>query len=450
MKNKNKKSKKNWLVFFLLGGFLLKLLFNLKKDRINEVKVNFLQYVEKEEKEVKKLIRKKETLKEFETDSGSLFRQYFVPCEANHFHPKLLQTQSLVLVVVLLMILKIAVAGYLFFVYPNNGQMAAPPREEILNLINADRKKLNLPALALNSELNRAALEKLNDMSANNYFAHNSPNGKKPWDWINRKLYNYTFAGENLAMDFTTSESVHKALMDSVTHRKNILNKKFENIGIAVAEKVIDGEKTNILVEMFGAEKYLPVVTQKLTEAKQSSQAVSNAGSIKTLAATSETKQSNYLPQADTKRADSTPPANHKAATKKTETVIAAKIAQEPIAPVMDDKLSIIKQAEQGQIELAVISQISERNISPAPHTAIVEKNSNSQFAKNLIQGSQYFYLFVFLALVILLSANILIRLSVQHKPVLVETLFTILIIIGFISTQAGYLAKLVDKVIIY
>ena len=428
MKNKNKKSKKNWLVFFILGGFLLKLLFNLKKERVKDLKINFLDYVEKEEKEVKKLVNKKETLKEFEEDSCSLFRQYFVPCDVNHFHPKLLETRSLVLVLILLMVLKIAVAGYLFFVYPNKGNMAVPGRVEILSLINADRKKLNLPLLTFNSELNKAAGEKLNDMAAKNYFAHNSPDGKKPWDWINRGNYHYTLAGENLAMDFTTAQAVHKALMESISHRKNILNQKFENVGIAMAEKTIDGEKTNILVEFFGAQKEIEIVKQKVAEAKTNNVI---------LASVNTSKQINHLPII----ANKTPVKVSKAFEdiKTNKTAETAVVAGENFDP-----------EKQGKIELAVISEISERNISPRLNVVAVEKNDSSRTAKNIIQGTQYFYLLVFLALVLVLSVNILIKLSVQHKPVLVETLFTIFIIIGFITTQTGYLEKLIDKVVVF
>jgi hypothetical protein len=451
MKNKNKKFKKNWLVYFLLGGFVLKLLFLWKKDRVKDIRVNFLEYVEKEEKEVKKFIKKKETLKEFEKDSCSLFRQYFIPCDANEYHPKLLHTHSLVLVVVILIIIKIAVAGYLFFVYPNKGNMAIPQNIEILTLINADRRKQNLPVLTLNNELNRAAMEKLNDMGARNYFAHNSPDGKHPWDWINRNTYHYTFAGENLAMDFSTATAVHKALMESISHRKNILNQRFENIGIAMAEKTIDGERTNILVEMFGAQKDNPIVAKKITEAK----------TVQTKTLVLASKPVNHLPAALVKAPGIESPVA-KTSGVKTPAVVKTidkakpvpapaptKIAETP-APAPVVAAAQYDPAKDKQIEVAVISEISEKNLGPKPSVVAVEKNESSQTAKKIISSTQYFYLFVFLALVVALSVNILIRISVQHKPVLVETMFTILIVVGFITTQAGYLEKVMERVIVF
>ncbi|MDI6871854.1 MAG: CAP domain-containing protein [Bacillota bacterium] len=44
-----------------------------------------------------------------------------------------------------------------------------------MELINADRAKNGLPALALNVALARVAHLKAQDMAENGYFAHNSP-----------------------------------------------------------------------------------------------------------------------------------------------------------------------------------------------------------------------------------------------------------------------------------
>ena len=48
-------------------------------------------------------------------------------------------------------------------------------------------------------------------MSKNQYFSHNSPDGKTPWQFIKKEEYNYIIAGENLALNFTSSEAVEKA-----------------------------------------------------------------------------------------------------------------------------------------------------------------------------------------------------------------------------------------------
>ena len=46
--------------------------------------------------------------------------------------------------------------------------------------------------------------------------------------------YDYSYAGENLAMDFHSAEKMEDAWMKSPTHRANILNEKYKDIGVAV------------------------------------------------------------------------------------------------------------------------------------------------------------------------------------------------------------------------
>lgn len=53
--------------------------------------------------------------------------------------------------------------------------------------------------------------------------------------------------GENLAEGFKTDKQTHKALMKSPTHRANIVNKNFKEVGIG---KKKCGKKT-IVVELF-------------------------------------------------------------------------------------------------------------------------------------------------------------------------------------------------------
>jgi hypothetical protein len=90
------------------------------------------------------------------------------------------------------------------------------------------------------------------DMLNENYFAHTSPDGITPWYWISKAGYKYVAAGENLAKGFTESEYVHEAWMSSPSHKANILNSTYQDVGIAVVEGTINGEKTTIAVQFFG------------------------------------------------------------------------------------------------------------------------------------------------------------------------------------------------------
>ena len=90
-------------------------------------------------------------------------------------------------------------------------------------------------------------------MLEENYWAHFAPSGKTPWDFILGSGYRFTFAGENLAKNFYGSEDVVAAWMASQTHKENILNSKYKDIGIAVVDGVLDGQSTTLVVQMFGS-----------------------------------------------------------------------------------------------------------------------------------------------------------------------------------------------------
>ncbi len=124
--------------------------------------------------------------------------------------------------------------------------------DDIIKVTNAYRQENGLPTLRFNPELSQAAQKKAEDMFADDYWAHVAPDGTKPWFFITAAGYDYVYAGENLAKDFQKSESVVVAWMESPTHRQNILNEKFKDIGVAVVNGTLDGYETTLVVQMFG------------------------------------------------------------------------------------------------------------------------------------------------------------------------------------------------------
>ncbi len=136
---------------------------------------------------------------------------------------------------------------------PQQTFASAINEQNIISLTNAERVKNGLNPLTADNNLKIASQNKAIDMISNNYFDHYSPNGKTPWYFISRANYDYSYAGENLAMDFKTSEGIVKAWMDSPTHRANILNYHYENIAISVINGEINNRQTTIVVQMFGA-----------------------------------------------------------------------------------------------------------------------------------------------------------------------------------------------------
>ena len=168
-------------------------------------------------------------------EGQTYFRHYFIPNNCNNNKPHALRPGALKFYAALLIIVKLASTSFFFFSYPDQASFASITTANIRNLTNSARIAEGLDPLTENSTLNQAAMAKAKDMVANNYFAHTSPSGTSPWYWFKNAGYIYTFAGENLAMDFIEAEDVVNAWMASPTHRKNIVNTKYEEIGIVSA-----------------------------------------------------------------------------------------------------------------------------------------------------------------------------------------------------------------------
>jgi len=127
--------------------------------------------------------------------------------------------------------------------------------DEVLNLTNQRRQGSGAGALRLDPTLSAAAQQKANHMFANNYWAHVAPDGTDPWHFIVGVGYDYLYAGENLAKDFSHSSGVVDAWMNSPTHRENLLNSRYEDIGLAVVNGTLNGVETTLVVQMFGKKK---------------------------------------------------------------------------------------------------------------------------------------------------------------------------------------------------
>ncbi|PIZ99685.1 MAG: hypothetical protein COX77_00775 [Candidatus Komeilibacteria bacterium CG_4_10_14_0_2_um_filter_37_10] len=127
----------------------------------------------------------------------------------------------------------------------------------IAALTNKVREVKELPPLTWNDKLAQAARHKAQDLNNNNYFSHTSPAGRQFTRWIDEVDYDYQIIGENLAADYQTNRDMMKAWMDSATHRENILNAKYREIGVAVIMGNLNGREQLIIVQIFGTPKKL-------------------------------------------------------------------------------------------------------------------------------------------------------------------------------------------------
>ncbi|HPL95276.1 MAG TPA: CAP domain-containing protein [bacterium] len=294
-------------------------------------------------------------------------KDFFWPHPANNYRPHAVRHKNLFYYSVFLIAVKAIIFILLFFSYPNPAEFSTITANRIIELTNKERQNNNLSLLKHNSTLDLAAQKKINDMLKNNYFAHTSPAGIKPWQWFKEADYNYTFAGENLAMNFIEAEDVVTAWMDSPTHRDNIVSPNYEDIGIAVAVGQINGQETTLVVQLFGK---------------------------------------SYAQVAGESFAPTSPP-----------------IESEKVT----GPLNIMERAAEQEVRL--------------------EKKHHSGLVAQIVYYGEKIFL-VFLGFIILnLILTIMVRIEVQHRPVILHCLFVILLTLSMIMIKFHFIENLTQAI---
>ena len=179
-------------------------------------------------------------------------KDHFIPHARNNYHPHIFSSRMTGLFATLLVTAKIFSLSVLTLSPALPALSSAITAENIVSLTNQSRKDYGLGRLEENSLLSKAAQIKAQDMAEKNYFAHSSPDGRQPWDFIKDAGYGYLMAGENLAVNFSGAENLESAWMNSSSHKANILNKNFEDIGIGIAVGEYLGRTSVYVVQMFG------------------------------------------------------------------------------------------------------------------------------------------------------------------------------------------------------
>ncbi len=178
---------------------------------------------------------------------------FFLPHPETHKKAHLLSWEAILIYSLLIVFLQVSFNIFSFIKPGVLGINSNIEKNEIIILTNEERKKMNLPSLKENSFLDEAAAKKAQNMFDENYWAHYSPSGKDPWGFITSSGYRYSYAGENLARNFYESDEIVAAWMASSSHKDNIVNPNYKEIGIAVVEGTLKGEKTTLVVQMFGS-----------------------------------------------------------------------------------------------------------------------------------------------------------------------------------------------------
>lgn len=174
----------------------------------------------------------------------------FFPHKANQYRPHLIRRHGIAVAVLLVISMQLsynlATTGRVL------GVKESISAASLLNDTNAQRASHNLPVLAMSGQLSQAAFLKAQDMFKEQYWAHVSPSGITPWHWFGEAGYNYSYAGENLAKNFSSADAATLAWMASPEHRANILDTHYTQIGFAVVDGMIEGKPTSLIVALYG------------------------------------------------------------------------------------------------------------------------------------------------------------------------------------------------------
>ncbi|MEO8579174.1 MAG: CAP domain-containing protein [Gemmatimonadales bacterium] len=113
----------------------------------------------------------------------------------------------------------------------------------IFRLINAERKRQGLPALAYSSRLDRMARIQSQNMAYFHKMAHTLPGASLPTLGSRAMYAGYPFGRltENVAESYPSAESVVQAWMNSSGHRHNILDADVVETGIAISRSDAGG-----------------------------------------------------------------------------------------------------------------------------------------------------------------------------------------------------------------
>src|SRR5687767_9264482 len=118
-------------------------------------------------------------------------------------------------------------------------ELAMSLETQALGLVNADRAAHGLAPLQFDPSLATIARWRSEDMAARSYFSHDI-GGYQVFQVLRDQGVPYRVAGENLAYNYYSPEETawraEVALMNSPSHRANILRADYTHVGIGVAQ----------------------------------------------------------------------------------------------------------------------------------------------------------------------------------------------------------------------
>jgi hypothetical protein len=118
----------------------------------------------------------------------------------------------------------------------DSGTFNSTSERDLIALTNRSRAAAGLRSLKVDSTLTAVARWRSKDMITRDYFSHDIPGYGSVFKRLDAKGYCYKVAGENIGWnnypDDTATAAIHKMFMDSTEHRRNILGRAWDVIGV--------------------------------------------------------------------------------------------------------------------------------------------------------------------------------------------------------------------------
>lgn len=175
----------------------------------------------------------------------------FLHSEKNNYHPYFLRHFSILIFSIFILIVNFFMFDDAKLNFSSVAFAVNYDSSDIIELTNQKRRENGLNELEPNQILNQVARAKANDLLQRQYWSHYDPEGRNIKYFLDEFNYTFYVAGENLAKDFYSHIEVVNAWMNSPSHRQNILEPRYKEIGVAVVEGNFLGKYTNLVVQVF-------------------------------------------------------------------------------------------------------------------------------------------------------------------------------------------------------
>ena len=191
-------------------------------------------------------------------------QDYFFPHPRNNHHPHFFSMASIATLASIIILLEVGYVVQTKVVFLKTDFLASVLPGALVELTNQDRAISGIAGVTEDPLLNKAAAAAAEDMAANGYFAHVSPDGKTPWYWLTMVGYRYSYAGQNIAVNVTDSVDVETAWMQSPTHRANIEKPHYTRVGVGTANGLYEGRETTFVVQFFATPEVMAAASPTL------------------------------------------------------------------------------------------------------------------------------------------------------------------------------------------